>query len=174
MQGHCCPRHALERQLSTRAQNAAKYLSCQRWKNATCPPSLPLTHFITNYSVCFSDSFFQRQVKVQSITRSPAAIIKGNSSKHLYYFSTIYHLFIWRRSELNRQLHACKTCALPIELRPLRIRWDLNPGYSIVVFVRMGGASHAFLLRLEPHVLRFAPTYDLRNLLTMLTRRRNV
>jgi len=50
----------------------------------------------------------------------------------------------------------------------------LDPGYSIVVFVRMGGPSHAFLLRLEPHVLRFAPTYDLRNLLTMLTRRSNV
>jgi len=50
----------------------------------------------------------------------------------------------------------------------------LNPGYSIVVFVRMGGPSHAFLFRLELHVLRFAPTYDLRNLLTMLTRKRNV
>lgn len=52
--------------------------------------------------------------------------------------------------------------------------WDLNPGYSIVVFVRMGGPSHAFLFRLEPHVLRFAPTYNLRNLLTMLTRKSNV
>ena len=110
---------------------------------------------------------------MQSITRSPAAIIKRNSFKHLYCFFIIYHLFIWRRSELNRQLHACKTCALPIELRPLRRKWDLNPGYSIVLFVRMGGPSHAFLLWSEPHVLRFAPTYDLRNLLTMLTRRSN-
>ena len=70
---------------------------------------------------------FQSQVKVRSITISPAAIIKRNSFKHLYSFFIIYHLFIWRRSELNRQLHACKTCALPIELRPLWKKWDLSP-----------------------------------------------
>ena len=41
----------------------------------------------------------------------------------IFGFNTFYslnYLFIWRRSDLNRQLHACKTCALPIELRPLR------------------------------------------------------
>ena len=83
-------------------------------------------------------------------------------------------MFIWRRSELNRQLHACKTCALPIELRPLWMdKMGFEPMIQYCCICQAGRALSCFSPRSEPHVLRFALTCDLRNLLTMLTRRSN-